>query len=257
LKTIVYTGSEISSDSPYLFLGLGSCFVEHFETLASQLNIPYSYNPLGTSFNPISIARQLEWCSSESILLSNTIEYQGEWHEMEGAYKFRNTDLTTLKSIINNIQKEISMFLQSPSRQVIIIISLGTAHAWYLQDDLVNNCHKLPSQWFKRKILSFDEIVRQWEHTLSMIPSNWKIIFTISPVRYTKLGLTENFLGKSILRTSIAEIIRKHPNTFYFPSYEIITDELRDYKYFNELGTHPTQEAAEVVMKRFKSFLSL
>ncbi len=104
--------------------------------------------------------------------------------------------------------------------------------------------------------MSKEEIVSEWQNTLQQLPENVKIIFTVSPVRYTRIGLQENFLGKSILRTVIEELVAS-PNAVYFPSFEIINDELRDYSFFESNGTHPNSRAVEVVMKRFKAFLRL
>ena len=101
-----------------------------------------------------------------------------------------------------------------------------------------------------------DDIVNEWKQTLSDLPKNLKVIFTVSPVRYTRIGLQENFLGKSILRTVI-EALLEPPNIVYFPSFEIINDELRDYSFFESNGTHPNSKAVEVVMERFKRFLHL
>ena len=139
---------------------------------------------------------------------------------------------------------------------MVLIISLGTAHAWFKENQIVNNCHKLPGQFFQRRLLSKEEIVAEWKHTLQLLPENVKLIFTVSPVRYTRIGLQENFLGKSILRTAIEELLIS-PNAVYFPSFEIINDELRDYAYFESNGTHPSMKAIEVVMERFKTFLHL
>ena len=104
--------------------------------------------------------------------------------------------------------------------------------------------------------MSKEEIIAEWKHTLQQLPENVKIIFTVSPVRYTRIGLQENFLGKSILRTVIEDLLAS-PKVVYFPSFEIINDELRDYSFFESNGTHPNSKAVEVVMKRFKAFLDI
>ena len=121
---------------------------------------------------------------------------------------------------------------------------------------VVNNCHKLPQHLFQRRILTIEEIESAWATVLRLIPEGWKIIFTVSPVKYTKLGLEENFISKSILRLSIKSFIENYSNSYYFPSFEIITDELRDYSFYKENGTHPNEAAVEVVFDRFRSFLN-
>ena len=121
---------------------------------------------------------------------------------------------------------------------------------------IVNNCHKLPQDLFKRRLLQLDEITEAWTSILTHVPKHWQIIFTVSPVKYTKVGLQENFISKSILRLSIKSLVEQHSNCLYFPSYEIITDELRDYSYFKDNGTHPNETAVEIVFERFRSFLN-
>ena len=127
---------------------------------------------------------------------------------------------------------------------------------WEINDMVVNNCHKLPQHLFQRRILTIEEIESAWDTVLRLIPEGWKIIFTVSPVKYTKLGLEENFISKSILRLSIKSFIENYSNSYYFPSFEIITDELRDYSFYKENGTHPNEAAVEVVFNRFRSFLN-
>ena len=161
-----------------------------------------------------------------------------------------------LQEAISKSRNKVLQYLNQPGQQLVLIISLGTAHAWFKEDYLVNNCHKLPGQFFQRRLLSKEEIVAEWQNTLQQLPENVKIIFTVSPVRYTRIGLQENFLGKSILRTAIEDLLAS-PKVVYFPSFEIINDELRDYSFFESNGTHPNSRAVEVVMKRFKAFLGL
>jgi hypothetical protein len=106
-------------------------------------------------------------------------------------------------------------------------------------------------------LLGLSEIKKAWDSVLTHIPDDWQIIFTVSPVKYTKVGLEENFISKSILRLSIKSIVEQYSNCHYFPSYEIITDELRDYSYFKDNGTHPNEDAVEIVFERFKLFINL
>ena len=107
----------------------------------------------------------------------------------------------------------------------------------------------------KKSEITFYTKYNAWKKVINKIPEHWNIIFTVSPVRYTKIGLIDNFLGKSILRLAIEKLLTLRKNSFYFPSYEIITDELRDYSFSEDNGTHPNQKAVAVVMDRFKEFL--
>ena len=100
------------------------------------------------------------------------------------------------------------------------------------------------------------KIIESWKLVFNLLPPDVQVIFTVSPVRYIKIGLQDNFLGKSILRLAIEELIQ-HSSALYFPSFEIINDELRNYDFYKPNGTHPNERAIEVVMKRFKEFLQL
>jgi len=257
-KTSIEVGSLIESDSPFLFLGLGSCFITHFEKFAHGHTLPYLANPLGTSFNPISIGRQVQWIFESDFKLLPPYNYNNKLHQLDAASKFHSENLEDLNLMIKREHQSVQNHIQSSNNyQPILLISFGTAHAWYLKNTLVNNCHKLPNDLFSRSILDVDTIVSYWKKVLKAVPKHWKIVFTVSAVKYSKLGMVQNSLGKSILRLAIEKLIQEHSQCLYFPSFEIITDELRDYSYFKENGTHPTEEAAEIVMKRFKSFLSL
>ena len=252
--TAVKMGTEELSAPPFFF-GIGSCFVSNLDPYLNTWGYGYQFNPLGTSFNPISISKQLRWifCNED---LSPTFNHQGVFHQLDAANKWQNESDTTLQESINEVRNEILQYLNQPDKELVLVISLGTAHAWFKENELINNCHKLPGQFFQRILLSKEEIVAEWKHTLSLLPKQVKIIFTVSPVRYTRIGLQENFLGKSILRTAI-EALLEPPNIVYFPSFEIINDELRDYSFFESNGTHPNSKAVEVVMERFKRFLHL
>ena len=114
----------------------------------------------------------------------------------------------------------------------------------------------MPGSLFERQILSTQQIIEYWKLVLDILPPYVQVIFTVSPVIYTKIGLQDNFLGKSILRLAIEELIQ-YSSALYFPSFEIIHDELRNYDFYEPNGTHPNKTAITVVMKRFKEFLQL
>ena len=252
--TKVKVGTEELSAPPFFF-GIGSCFVGNLNSYLNKWGYEYQFNPLGTSFNPVSIAKQLRWifCNEN---LSPFYKHQGIFHQLDAGNAWQDESDTVLQESIISAKNEVLQYLNQPSKQLVLVISLGTAHAWFKGNQLVNNCHKLPGQLFQRRLLTKEEIVAEWEHTLSLLPKHVKIIVTVSPVRYTRIGLQENFLGKSILRTAIEELLIS-PKVVYFPSFEIINDELRDYCFFESNGTHPNLKAIEVVMKRFKTFLHL
>lgn len=253
--TPVKLGGPVESSPPFLFFGLGSCFVQNLTVPLERMNIPYQYNPLGTSFNPVSIAHQLNWLLDSTFVFNPSFLHNGIYHQLDAANKFQHKDLFILDQDIESARKKTLIHLNQIEHP-ILIISFGTAHYWEIEGTVVNNCHKLPQHLFKRRLLNSHEIEDAWRSVLSLLPKNWKIIFTVSPVKYTKVGLEENFISKSILRLGIKSLIKQNSNCFYFPSYEIITDELRDYSYFKDNGTHPNEVAVEVVFERFRSLLN-
>ena len=253
--TTVKPGGPDQSRPPFLFFGLGSCFVQNLAAPLNKINIPYQFNPLGTSFNPVSIAQQLEWLIQPEVTLQQSHLHEGVYHQLQAANKFQHADKNCLEAFINDAQTNALDYLNL-NEHPVLIVSFGTAHCWEMNGTIVNNCHKLPQDLFKRKLLELGEITKAWTLILTHVPRRWQIIFTVSPVKYTKVGLEENFISKSILRLSIKSLVEQHSNCFYFPSYEIITDELRDYSYFKDNGTHPNEAAVEIVFKRFRLFLN-
>ena len=253
--TTVKPGGPDQSRPLFLFFGLGSCFVQNLAAPLNKINIPYQFNPLGTSFNPVSIAQQLEWLIQPEVTLQQSHLHEGVYHQLQAANKFQHADKNCLEAFINDAQTNALDHLNR-SEHPVLIVSFGTAHCWEMNGTIVNNCHKLPQDLFKRRLLELSEITKAWTLILTHVPRRWQIIFTVSPVKYTKVGLEENFISKSILRLSIKSLVEQHYNCFYFPSYEIITDELRDYSYFKDNGTHPNEAAVEIVFERFRSFLN-
>lgn len=257
MKTNVTVGAEFDSSSPFLFYTLGSCFVSHVGPYLDRWGYPNVSNPLGTSFNPISIAKQFQWSYHNEPNLAPLFEWNSRVHQLDAASKFQHSNPAALQQELDTLQRTVHNFIHQKAFKPVVIVSFGTAHAWYNQHQLVNNCHKLPGQLFERKLLDIKTIVEEWNRTVAKTSTEIDFIFTVSPVRYTKIGLQENFIGKSILRLAIAELTNNFTNCHYFPSFEIVTDELRDYSFFQDNGTHPNEQAVQVVMSRFKTYLGL
>ncbi|MGB1734867.1 MAG: GSCFA domain-containing protein, partial [Schleiferiaceae bacterium] len=159
----IEVGNLKGSDSPFFFLGIGSCFVQHFEGFAQQHHLPMYCNPLGTSFNPISIGRQLQWLFSNDFPLLPPVDFQGIYHQLDAANKFQHSDSAALQSATDSIRSEVlDSIKKHQGHQNILILSFGTAHAWMYKDQVVNNCHKLPNPLFERQLLSIEDIVGYW-----------------------------------------------------------------------------------------------
>jgi hypothetical protein len=135
-----------------------------------------------------------------------------------------------------------------------IIVTFGTAWVYEYQGQVVANCHKLPAKEFVRRRLTVEEIVSQWQSIIERMPNkHW--IFTVSPIRHVKDGLHENQLSKAILLQAIDELLSRFSSSIYcldyFPSYEIVMDELRDYRFYERDMLHPNPIAIDIIWDRF------
>ncbi len=230
---------------------LGSCFSEHIADSSRELAFNVMSNPFGVIFNPISLAEQF--------MLN-----QDEWNSslFQSDDKFLSWNASSLiwglnrSSVEVEIKNQREKLFEHVRKSSVLFITFGTAWVYELnnEDRIVANCHKQSQQLFKKRCLSVEEIVTKWEQTLENIKQlnpEIKVVFTVSPVRHKKDGLVENNLSKGILISAVHEIIASEERCFYFPSYEIVIDELRDYSYFEKDGVHPNRYAIEEIEDRF------
>lgn len=240
-------------------IGIGSCFAENI-TLRMRESLWDASNPLGVLFNPISIARAirlslLEYKESDfikqSIFCYNKIYHS--WLADSGCSSL------SAEETIENLQNKQSQVLNSFKKGKTLIITFGTAYCYSLADDpkyVVANCHKMPNSMFSRFRMSVEGIVNLWRQILNDLKNqygeNLKIIFTVSPVRHIRDGLHENNISKSILLLSIEELCNEFDFCEYFPAYEIINDDLRDYRFYSYDLVHPSQIAIDYVWEKFK-----
>ena len=209
-----------------------------------------SSNPFGVVYNPISLADFL--FASDEELKASVFE-RGDvslsWLANSTCFAYSKTEL---QSKLIQLRQD---FLKQMSRGRILFITFGTAWVYDHQTTgkIVANCHKSPQTDFKKRLLSVDEIVATWKKVIeAMADSKLKIIFTVSPVRHIKDGLIENSQSKAILITAIHELKKQFENVDYFPAYELMMDELRDYAYYTSDGLHPNEVAINEIWERFR-----
>lgn len=236
---------------------LGSCFSEHIALSSAELAFNTLSNPFGVLFNPKVISNSILWNEEE---WSNSI--------FQTQDKFLSWNANSLvwdldqKKLVEKILSLREFFLKHLTTSKTLFVTFGSAWVYEHQDSehIVASCHKQPQRDFLKRCMKTDEIVLIWEKTLSYLKRlnpDLNVVFTVSPIRHKKDGLIENNLSKSRLINAVHEIIASHNHTHYFPSYEIIIDELRDYAYFEKDGVHPNKLAIEEIETRFyKSFLS-
>lgn len=247
---------------------IGSCFADTIGAKLSENKFNSSVNPFGTTYNPYSIHKLLRVAlhkthpTDQSYQTTNELYFHYDFHST-----FSSPDKSVLASTIERTINHTNDFLKTAHW---IIITYGTAVVYERNDtgEVVANCHKVNSSSFKKSILTEKKILESFEafyQDLKTFNPNCKIILTVSPVRHIKDTLTLNSVSKAILRTACHTITETHPNVFYFPAYEIMLDDLRDYRFYKSDMLHPTADAEEYIWDKFsqamfddqtKSFLS-
>lgn len=236
---------------------LGSCFSEHMANSSSKLAFDTFSNPFGVIFNPISLANIISWKEHD---------WRGSVFQTQDKFLSWNASGTIWslekEELIERVLQLSSALRNHLSRTNTLFVTFGTAwvYEYSRENRVVANCHKQSQNEFDKRCLGTDEITASWKEVLSLLEEinpQLKVVFTVSPVRHKKDGLIENNLSKGRLISAVHEIVSRHDNAYYFPSYEIVIDELRDYSYFERDGVHPNKYAIEEIEMRFlDSFLS-
>ena len=243
---------KISYDSFSLFIG--SCFTQHIGSRMLDLKFRAEVNPFGVVYNPISVKNSLEiLLKSKDFLDSDLNLYNGNWFSFYHHSSFSNPNKELcLKNINNTIQSASQHLLKSE----YLFVTFGTARVFERIDtgEVVSNCHKLPASTFRRRLLTVDEIVSEYTSLLETLVSNnptLKIIFTVSPIRHWKDGAEGNQISKSILLLAVNKLANRYNNVFYFPSYEFMMDDLRDYRFYADDMIHLSDVAVNYIWEKF------
>jgi hypothetical protein len=239
---------------------IGSCFVDSVGERLSEGLLPVLCNPYGTVYNPIAIKYQLERimkrhrCDDREIICS-----AGMWHSLYAHSRLSAPNPDSLKERINHATDIASDAL---AKAKCLIVTFGTAWMYRLKStgEIVANCHKRPANEFERELFSADDIIKEWSPLItSLINYNKKIriIFTVSPIRHLKETLHGNQISKATLLLSIDKLLTDHSNVDYFPSYEIMLDDLRDYRFYADDMVHPSKTAVDYIYDLFaQNYLS-
>lgn len=230
---------------------LGSCFTENIGHYLKQLQFQANINPFGIIYNPISIFGNLDKIIQHKIYLENDLLLHNELYlSLDHHGQFSGTDKTDVLSTINSKITQSNADFKSTK---FIIITLGTAFAYthLEQNRIVANCHKIPNNAFEKRLLSIEEIKSSFNSIKKKL-NDKTILFTVSPVRHWRDGAIENQRSKSILIESIHQLIAENSNCFYFPAYELMMDELRDYRFYAEDMLHPNTVAVKYIWERFQ-----
>ncbi len=232
---------------------LGSCFAENIGEKLTSNKFNTAVNPFGIIYNPISIANNLTHILNKSNFKDeDLLFFNDKWLSLQHHGSYSNSNQTECLQTIN---QSISSSNKQLKKASYLFVTFGSA--WVYEHEkygLVANCHKIPAKHFIKRLLKVEEIVAAYTSLIKSIKdsnADINIVFTVSPVRHVKDGLWENNLSKSVLHLSIKELTEKFDNCSYFPAYEIVMDELRDYRFFNDDLVHPTDLAVNYVWEKF------
>jgi hypothetical protein len=242
---------KISFSDKLIFFG--SCFSDEISLLAKQHGFQVVSNPFGTLFHPLALAQNIldSLRGNEEVIIAQNNDVYLDYNCSGKVYSMSELEL---KEKVSSIRKEFKNDLKIAS---YLFITFGTAFAYHLNEtqQIVGNCHRQSAQSFTKRLTKIEEIVSKWNEVVSEIMRfnpKIQICFTVSPVRHLKDGLHQNNLSKSTLHLAINQLLSEI-NLTYFPSFELVNDVLRDYRFFKEDLTHPNQQAIQFVWQKFMS----
>lgn len=253
-RTVVNIKKESDIQHCHKVLMFGSCFTEHIGKRLVEHLFQVKCNPLGILFNPASIFQSIERIvQNQFVRKADLIETDGVWNCYDFHSQFARLSANDYLQNINEQINETHHFLKECD---FIFITLGTAWTYRLNrtGKIVGNCHKSPSNLFSRKRLTVSDCVDYISKTILQIREvnpNVNFVFTISPIRHWKDGAHGNQLSKSTLLLALDEVCQKLENCNYFPSYEILMDDLRDYRFYANDMLHPNEIAQEYIWDKF------
>lgn len=239
-------------------MSIGSCFSENIGKLFQHYKFDIVLNPFGQLYNPASVAKSIKRIIDAKKYESSDLEYYNEvYHSYDHHSKYSNSDKTIA---LENINNELLRASEQIRNAKYLFLTLGSSHVYLLASNnrVVSNCHKVNSSTFKVEILDTESIVEYLSDAideLNHINPTIKIIFTVSPIRYFALGFFENSVSKSHLFSAIYILLKKYSNTMYFPAYELLMDDLRDYRFYKNDLLHPNDLAIEYIWNKLSDSL--
>lgn len=233
---------------------IGSCFSEHIGNRLNDLKFNVHSNPFGIIFNPISIANTVYRILNKNYFIEKDVfEKDGFWYSLEAHSSVR---AETQQELIELLNRSIDTWNGKLKSANWLAITFGSAFAYkhIEHNKIVANCHKLPQQVFHKTLLKANDIIGEYDELIVKLltfNSNIKIIFTVSPVKHLRDGVVENSVSKAILIQSIHQLINDNKQCVYFPAYELVNDDLRDYRFYESDMAHPNKQAIDYVWKKF------
>lgn len=235
----------------------GSCFAEVIGRQLQTLKFSTVINPFGTLYHPYALLTLMDYASGDKAFNEDLLsKYDGVWYSWHHHGDFSSTNKADLKRSIEN---SILLTRASVQKSDVFIFSLGTA--WYYQlrsnGGIVSNCHKHPNNSFEKclsSVQSIEELLQRLVNLVKTINKEAVIVFTVSPVRHLRDGFIENQISKSSLILATHSIVNSNDKTFYFPAYELMLDDLRDYRFYAEDFVHPNELAKNYIWQKFMNW---
>lgn len=257
----LFTSVELPSGLPRFdqarrLLLFGSCFATEMGQCLARAKFRCSLNPYGVLYNPLSIAKALEEImDAKEYTAADLFQHNGLWHSPMHHSDFSGYSVDEVQAGIAQRQQEARKALAEPG---VLILTWGTAYVYQQAQTgvVVGNCHKLPERMFERRRLEVDEVtdvyISLFDEFFSHHP-DWQVVLTVSPIRHLRDGLHPNQLSKATLLLAADRLADRYPGSVhYFPAYELLMDELRDYRFYADDLCHPSSLAVEHVWQCFK-----
>lgn len=235
---------------------IGSCFSENIGNKFHYNKVQSLVNPFGILFHPLAIENLITRSINKAYYTEEDLHFHNEqWFCLDAHSKLNQTSKEELLKVINTQIDETHHQLINASH---VVITLGTSWVYrhIASDTTVANCHKLPQKQFLKELLTVDQITESLDAIVTLLRNvNPKVafLFTVSPVRHIKDGFVENTQSKAHLLSAIHEVVEPRKHIYYFPSYEIMIDELRDYRFYNTDMLHPNEVAIDYIWEKFKA----
>lgn len=233
---------------------IGSCFASSIGLQMKMGRMPVMINPAGAVFNPVSVCNTIDTITAEIEFVQDDLYcHNGTWLSFYHYTDFSSDSPGKVIEKINKRSKEALIFLKNAR---FLFITFGTArvYKWKKTGMIVSNCHKIPSVQFEPQLLTINEIVTLWSKQLDILNSLFpklKVVFTISPVRHWKDGAHGNQVSKSVLLLAVEELLKHSVSPQYFPAYELVMDDLRDYRFYDDDMLHPSNVAIDYIWDKF------
>ena len=231
---------QLTADSRILLIG--SCFTDSIGQKMLQHGLHAESNPTGVLYNPLSIVQSLN-----GDMRVELVQHEGLYHSMSHHGSFSGADS---EQVLRRCLQSLAQLHQAIDQADVVFVTFGTAYVYYRNGNVVANCHKLPEAEFTRRRLTVDEILAAWRPVIrTNTDKHW--VFTVSPIRHKRDGMHNNQLSKAVLLMAIEQLQQDFPEQVtYFPAYEIVLDELRDYRFYDSDMVHLSKTAEEYIFER-------